>query len=154
MKCQIGERKMTHRSKIYADGDRAYEAPVPDKNDFQGKRLRRNKTDGVLGGVCAGFGDYFGINHNAIRIVFVLSVIFLSFPLLGYVLLWIIIPKEKSAPYRRAHHDTFETPRVRATDVRDATSKFSALETRLQDLERSVTTREWKLRRDFRDLES
>lgn len=145
---------MTHRSKTYTDWDSAYEAPVTDKSDFQGKRLRRNKTDGVLGGVCAGFGDYFGISHNAIRIVLVLSVIFLSFPLLGYVLLWIIIPKEKQAPYRRAHYESFEAPRVRATEFQNATSKFGALETRLQDLERSVTTREWKLRRDFRDLES
>ena len=25
------------------------------------KKLRRNKIDGVFGGVCSGFGDYFGI---------------------------------------------------------------------------------------------
>lgn len=145
---------MTHQSKNYADWDTAYEARVPDKNEFQGKRLRRNKRDGVLGGVCSGLGDYFGIDHNLIRIVFVLSVIFLSFPLLGYVLLWIVIPKDKQPAYRRAHHGTSEAPRVRTTDFRNAKSKFSALETRLQDLERSVTTSEWKLRRDFRDLES
>jgi phage shock protein C len=32
--------------------------------------------------------------------------------------------------------------------------QFRDLEERLADLERSVTSKEWKLRRDFRDLES
>ena len=29
------------------------------------KKLRRNKIDGVFGGVCSGFGDYLGIGAGA-----------------------------------------------------------------------------------------
>jgi len=119
----------------------------------------RNKIDGVIGGVCAGFGDYFGIDHTVMRILFVLSVIFLGFPLLAYFVLWIFIPSDKRAPYRReyrekkrAHRKNPEAP-VRTTSFRDVKSKYRSLEERLQDLERSITSKEWKLRRDFRDLE-
>ena len=127
------------------------------------KKLRRNKIDGVLGGVCSGFGDYFAIDHSIIRIIFVLSVIFLGFPLLAYFVLWIFIPKDKRAPYRREYREARrarrkqrenpEEPIMRTANFRDVKSKFRSLETRMQDLERSITSKEWKLRRDFRDLE-
>lgn len=123
------------------------------------KKLRRNKIDGIFGGVCSGFGDYFGIDHIIARIIFVLSVLFLGFPLLAYFILWIFIPKDKRAPYRReyrearrARRDNPEAP-IRTANFRDVKSKFRSLETRMQDLERSITSKEWKLRRDFRDLE-
>ena len=98
------------------------------------------------------------------RILFVISVIFLGFPLVAYFILWVFIPKDKRAPYRReyrearrarrAHRDNPEIPLVRTTNFRDVKSKFRSLETRMQDLERSITSKEWKLRRDFRDLEN
>ena len=127
------------------------------------KKLRRNKIDGVLGGVCSGFGDYLGIDHTIMRIAFVLSVIFLGLPLFFYFLFWLFIPKDTRAPYRREyrearrarrkHRENPEEPLVRTTSFRDVKSKFRSLETRMQDLERSITSKEWKLRRDFRDLE-
>lgn len=128
------------------------------------KKLRRNKIDGVLGGVCSGFGDYLGIDHTIMRIVFVLSVIFLGIPLFFYFLFWLFIPKDTRAPYRREYHEARrarrkhrenpEEPLARTTNFRDVKSKFRSLETRMQDLERSITSKEWKLRRDFRDLEN
>jgi phage shock protein C len=127
------------------------------------KKLRRNKIDGVLGGVCSGFGDYFGIDHTIMRIAFVLSVIFLGIPLFFYFLFWLFIPKDKRAPYRREYREARRARRkqrenpeealIRTASFRDVKSKFRSLETRLQDLERSITSKEWKLRRDFRDLE-
>ena len=127
-------------------------------------KLRRNKIDGIFGGVCAGFGDYLGLDHTIARIIFVLSVIFLGFPLLAYFVLWIFIPSDKRAPYRReyrearkarkAHRVDPETPIRRTTSFRDVKSKYRSLETRMQDLERNITSKEWKLRRDFRDLET
>ncbi|MEP3890714.1 MAG: PspC domain-containing protein [Hellea sp.] len=131
-----------------------YEESVFDRDSFKAKRLRRNKIDGILGGVCAGFGDYFGINHTIMRIVFVLCIIFLSFPLLAYVLLWVFIPKDKRVSYRRECHSTPVAAIAHSSSARDTKSKFRSLENRLQDMERSITSAEWKLRRDFRDLES
>ena len=125
--------------------------------------LRRNKIDGVLGGVCAGIGDWLGIDHGPVRIFFVLIVIFTGVPALLYLLMWIFIPSDKRAPYIREQYEALRAERrserrgtapqdtIQYGDVR---SKFRSLEERLQDLERSVTSREWRLRRDFRDLES
>ena len=143
---------MTTGSNTY-DWETVYEESIYERGPIQGKRLRRNKTDGILGGVCAGFGDYFGINHTIMRIIFVLFIIFLSFPLLAYVLLWVFIPKDKRVSYRRECHKTPVAAVVRSSSARNAKSKFRSLENRLQDIERSVTSTEWKLRRDFRDLE-
>lgn len=124
------------------------------------KKLRRNKIDGMIGGVCAGIGDYFGIDPSLVRIATVLGVIFTGLPLLAYVILWVCIPADKRAPYRReyrqAHKARLENPDAprRTSSFRDVKSKFRSLESRLQDLERSITSSEWQLRRDFRDLEN
>jgi phage shock protein C len=126
-------------------------------------KLRRNKIDGVLGGVCAGIGDWLGIDHGPVRIFFVLLVIFTGLPALIYFLMWMFIPSDKRAPYIREQYEALRSARraeatnsvpESTTNYGDVRSKFRSLEERLQDLERSVTSREWKLRRDFRDLES
>ena len=128
-------------------------------SEFQGRRLRRNKIDGVLGGVCAGLGDWLGIDHGPVRIFFVLIVIFTAVPALFYLLMWMFIPSDKRAPYVREHYEEVRAQRrgeapADSTSYGDVRSKFRSLEECLQDLERSVTSREWRLRRDFRDLES
>lgn len=129
-------------------------------------RLRRNKIDGVWGGVCAGIGDYTGIDPVIIRILTVLAFFFLLGPLVFviYFGLWIFVPSDKRAPYRRerrearsARKEARRNPAIekpaRTASFRDVKSKFRSLETRLADLERSVTSSEWQLRRKFRDLE-
>lgn len=150
--------KTKHQSPIWADEDGyAYSEPE--------KRLRRNKIDGMLGGVCSGFGDYFGIDHTIIRIMLVIS-LFMTAGTSFWVYLgfWVFVPKDTRAPYRREyrearkarrkHQENPEAPMLRTANFRDVKSKFRSLETRLQDLERSITSKEWKLRRDFRDLEN
>lgn len=138
--------------------DDGYEYTGPNK-------LRRNKIDGILGGVCAGMGDWLGIEHGPMRIFFVLAIVFTGLPALVYFLMWMFIPADNRAPYvredrvqRRAHrkaqrHGQVDVEQGETTNYSDVRSKFRSLEERLQDLERSVTSREWKLRRDFRDLE-
>ncbi len=140
--------------------DNAYQYSEPRK-DF-----RRNKIDGVLGGVCSGISDYTGIDLVIVR---VLTVIFLlmagPIALMIYVGLWMFAPSDNRAPYRREdrqarrarrrHREGPSEPEIRPTaSYRTVRGKFSSLEQRLQDLERSITSSEWQLRRDFRDLES
>lgn len=58
------------------------------------KKLYRG-NEGIIGGVCEGLGNYFNIDDNLIKILFVI-LIFTPFPIiLTYLLLWITIPKEK-----------------------------------------------------------
>lgn len=157
---------MTRRDYDHSDyGDYDYEEP---RSYSPRPKLRRNKIDGILGGVCAGLGDWLGIDHGPMRIFFVLAVIFTGLPILVYFLMWIFIPSDKRAPYNREKRERRRAerkarrsgstpavagPAVDSTSYSDVRSKFRSLEERLQDLERSVTSREWKLRRDFRDLE-
>ena len=136
-----------------------------------GKRLRRNKIDGVVGGVCAGIGDYIGVDPVMVRIAYVASMIFAGVPLFIYFILWIFIPSDNRAPYRReyrqsrrarkkarraARREDYEEPvrPMNTTNFRDVKGKFRSLEARLQDMERSITSSEWQLRRKFRDLEN
>lgn len=58
------------------------------------KTLFRTK-DGMLGGVCGGIAEFFGIDKSVVRIIFALLVLagFLGFFL--YLVMWIIIPLEK-----------------------------------------------------------
>lgn len=125
-----------------------------------GKRLRRNKIDGILGGVCAGIGDYFDVDPVVIRVAYVASVLFLGVPLFIYFLMWIFVPSDHRAPYKRGYRQARKARRKNpenpapASTYRDVKGKFRSLEQRLQDLEKSITSSEWQLRRDFRDLES
>jgi len=129
------------------------------------KCFRRNKIDGVIGGVCAGIGDYLNIDPIIVRICTVLS-FFISggVTFWVYVGFWVFTPSDKRAPYRREyrqarkakrkHQEDPTEPLRTTTNYRTVRGKFRSLEERLQDLERSITSSEWQLRRDFRDLEN
>jgi phage shock protein C len=65
------------------------------------KKLTRSEENKMIGGVCAGFGDYFDIDYTLVRLIFVaLGLITVIFPMLVfYVVAWIVIPVgEKSPP--------------------------------------------------------
>jgi len=61
------------------------------------KRLIRSK-DKMVAGVLAGIADYLNIDPTIIRILYVvLSIASIGFPgLIAYVIMWIIIPEEKT----------------------------------------------------------
>ena len=63
-------------------------------NNMRSKKLYRDKDSGMLGGVAAGLGHYFGIEALWIRIVLILLV-FGGFGLgiIAYIILWIIAPQ-------------------------------------------------------------
>ena len=52
------------------------------------KRLFRDEENKVLGGVCAGVANYFGIDTTLVRIIFVLS----GIGFFAYILLWAFVP--------------------------------------------------------------
>ena len=59
------------------------------------KRLYRSENK-MLGGVCAGIAEYFGVDPTVVRVAYaVLSVFSTGFPgLLLYIILLIIMPKK------------------------------------------------------------
>lgn len=59
------------------------------------KKLMRREFPEV-GGVCGGLADYFGIDENIIRILFIIC-IFLPVPIIMiYLIMWIILPRIKT----------------------------------------------------------
>jgi phage shock protein C len=61
---------------------------------FGGKRLERKIEGRWLAGVCAGLGDYLGVDANLVRVVVAVLVIFGGFGALVYLLAWALVPEE------------------------------------------------------------
>lgn len=74
------------------------------------KRLYRDVRNRVLGGVCSGLANYYGISIVWIRVILVLAVMFgscsflghsiSSILLLGYIILWIVVPPARTVAQR------------------------------------------------------
>lgn len=58
------------------------------------RRLRRSRTDKVLGGVCGGIASYFNIDVTLVRILTLLLLLLAGMSLWVYIILWIVIPEE------------------------------------------------------------
>lgn len=61
-----------------------------------GKRLYRDENDKVIGGVCSGLANYFGIDVVVVRIVFVVLAVSFGVGLIPYLILWIAVPSSAS----------------------------------------------------------
>ncbi len=62
------------------------------------KRLYRKSNERVVAGVCAGLGDYFGIDKVIVRLIWVLLVVLGGIGLLAYLISWIMIPLDNAPP--------------------------------------------------------
>lgn len=73
------------------------------------KRLFRNENDKLIGGVCGGIANYFGIDTILIRIIFVF-VAFTGAGLLAYLILWIALPSSASEVIGASRKKLFRDP--------------------------------------------
>lgn len=124
------------------------------------KRFYKSRTDKVWLGVCGGIANRFGWDSTLVRILAVLLVITgaaAGFVIIGYIVMAMITPK---APHggmnippeeEQFWRNVSDRPRVTASGLKYT---FMDLEERLQDMERRVTSDEWRLKKAFRDLES
>jgi phage shock protein PspC (stress-responsive transcriptional regulator) len=64
-------------------------------SDQKKKRLYRDESDAVVGGVCLGLAHYFGVDVVLIRIIFVLC-FFFGAGFLLYIILWVVMPSAKT----------------------------------------------------------
>jgi phage shock protein C len=128
-----------------------YSSPNP-------KRFFRSRNDSVIAGVCGGIAERFGWEPILVRILTVLLTMFMMGPvaIVAYIVICVITPR---APIGygnfSAEEDAFwrgVSDRPRATF---GTIKYSFmdLEERLKNIERTVTSEEWRLRQEFKDLE-
>jgi phage shock protein C len=60
------------------------------------KKLYRSRENRMIGGVCAGLGEFFGIDPTIVRLIFVLGSIFFGFPgtmVFIYLVMLLVVPE-------------------------------------------------------------
>lgn len=129
-------------------------------SELKGKTLYRNPSAGKVAGVCAGIADYLGFETWLVRVV--TASIFLlggaSVILVMYIAMWMILDTKPKAVV----HDDFKDIEVKKKvwqsgepakkALFDINSQFNSLETRLQRLERHVTSDTFDLKRQINSL--
>jgi len=60
------------------------------------KIIFRDPNNRVIGGVCGGLSNYFGVNANIIRIIFLIAFLVYGSGSLIYIILWIVMPEAKT----------------------------------------------------------
>ena len=61
----------------------------------QTNRLHKGKQR-VIGGVCSGLGEHFGVDVTLVRVLFVLLTLMTGTGILVYILLWILMPEAEA----------------------------------------------------------
>ncbi len=120
-------------------------------------KLYRDKRNGVLAGVCAGLADYFNVDVALLRILTIVSLVFLTPPtVIGYLIAAVVIPERpRERPPLSAEEEGFwrgvsQRPEATFSNLK---YQFRDLDERLQAMEHVVTSEEWRLRREFRKIE-
>lgn len=63
------------------------------------RKLHRDPSKAVVGGVCAGLAEYMNVDVTVVRVVAALLVVFTFFAaLFAYLLMWAIVPVKPAAP--------------------------------------------------------
>lgn len=60
------------------------------------RRIFRNPNDKLLGGVCSGLANYFGIDPVILRLIWAASIVMAGFGVIAYIIAWIVIPTPKT----------------------------------------------------------
>jgi len=125
-------------------------------HDPNPRRLYRDVENGMLAGVCAGLGDYFGISVRGLRWLVFLSCAF-AMPaiFIAYVAAIFLLPRRPDGLYDNQGEEEFwrsirRDPHFTCDDIR---GKFRGLDRRLQGMEQYVTSPRFDLDQKFRDLE-
>lgn len=73
------------------------------------KKLYRNQHNKVIGGVASGLADYFEVDVVIFRLIFVLLALVGGGGVLGYIILWIVVPSNpQQHQYQYANAGTSE----------------------------------------------
>jgi len=122
------------------------------------KRFFRSRDNSFIAGVCGGLAERFGWEPVLVRVLTVLLTLFMMGPvaIIAYIVIWMITPRaplgyggfsdEEDAFWRGVS----DRPRATFGTIKYT---FMDLEERLKNIERTVTSEEWRLRQEFKDLE-
>ena len=101
-------------------GSRTRPPPAPGIEPPVPRQLRRSRRDRVLGGVCGGLAEYFGIDPVLLRIVAVALALSGGAGFLLYLIAWIAMPEEApgEAPTRASTRPVYGSPETEASRAR------------------------------------
>ena len=121
------------------------------------RRLYRDRSNGMILGVCAGLSNYFGFDVTVTRLVAFLGLIFVPpTALLIYFGLVLLLPNKPDWERERESRRDAEFQRaVRSAPAATLSSvrhRFRELEGRLRRLEQYVTSRRFNLDREFQEM--
>ena len=118
-------------------------------------RFYRDPDNGPFLGVCAGIADYFDVPSMAVRLGAVFGLLFFTLPtVIAYVLAGVLVDRKPAELYANEDQEAFwRKVRVEPNQtVGDLGRKFRDIERRIRNTEAYVTSSEFKLNRDFREL--
>jgi phage shock protein C len=118
-------------------------------------KLYRNREDGLLAGVCAGFADYFGFDLVMTRVLLVIGAFFFPSLIIVYLVLALVLKSKPPRLGRASAVDDDLERRVRAephSTLSNVRHRFRDLDARLQRLEKYVTSKRFGLDREFAEL--
>ena len=72
------------------------------------KKLYRSRQDQIIGGVCGGIAEYFGIDATLVRLAFVLFALIEGAGVIAYIIAWIIVPERPREDDRRYKEDVYD----------------------------------------------
>jgi len=128
-----------------------------------GMNLYRNTQEAKIAGVCAGLADHFDIATWVARLIFIASVLFIGgVPIVLYIIAWVLLsPRpddveevlmydERQHRYRR--NNMFNYRQNTSNRVKEAESRMDAVLERVANIERYVTSRAYRVNKDFSDI--
>lgn len=121
-------------------------------SDMLPEGLVRDTVNGKVAGVCAGLGGYFSIKTKWVRLFLILSSVFGFFVpvLIVYIVLAVLMPP---APSGFAYGTTtLDEKGRRVPDASYMRDHFAHLDRRLANMEAWVTSEDYRLRQQFKNL--
>lgn len=121
------------------------------------RKLFKDRENGMIAGVCAGIADYFGFDVTITRIIVAIGLfMFLPTTLIAYFLLALLLPTKprESARVRDDYSETLQRS-VRSaphSTLDNVKHRFREIDGRLQRLEKYLTSRRYKLDKEFESL--
>lgn len=129
--------------------------PCGHKRRHSPNRLYRDPENGHVMGVCAGVADYFDISTTTTRLIAIFGLIFFTVPtVVAYFAAAMIVDVKPDQLYAsREQEDFWREMRTEPSHTASNLShKFRDIERRLREAEAHVTSSEFKLNRDFKNL--
>ncbi len=117
--------------------------------------LYRDKQHRILGGICAGLADYFGISRLAVRLLVLVALFMFTLPTMVIYVMAMFFLKDKPEEIDRDQEEKklwqsmHRSPRNTMDSIRH---RFSSMENRIRDMEAYLTSRKYKLDRAFDKL--